>query len=109
MKNFIQPGDTVTAVAPYDVASGGGALIGLLFGVAVTALANGASGEFKTRGIVRLPKSAGVALTAWGAAYWDNAAKAVTSVAAGNTKIGVSQFAQANGDTSATVRLNGVF
>ena len=38
MKNFIQPGDTVTAVAPYDVASGGGALIGLLFGVAVTAL-----------------------------------------------------------------------
>ena len=34
MKNFIQPGDSLTVSAPYAVTSGQGVLIGALFGIA---------------------------------------------------------------------------
>ena len=34
MKNFIQPGDSLTVSAPYAVTSGQGVLVGALFGIA---------------------------------------------------------------------------
>ena len=34
MKNFVQPGNTITLTAPYAVASGDGLLVGSIFGVA---------------------------------------------------------------------------
>ena len=34
MKNYVQPGNTITLTAPYDVASGDGLLVGSVFGVA---------------------------------------------------------------------------
>jgi predicted RecA/RadA family phage recombinase len=34
MKNFVQPGNTITLTAPYAVASGDGLLVGYIFGVA---------------------------------------------------------------------------
>ena len=36
--NFIQPGDTLTLTAPYTVASGAGAKVGSIFGVAWTTI-----------------------------------------------------------------------
>ena len=33
MKNFVQPGNTITLTAPYAVASGDGLLVGYIFGV----------------------------------------------------------------------------
>ena len=35
MKNYIQPGNTITLTAPYDVNSGDGLLVGAIFGVAI--------------------------------------------------------------------------
>jgi len=34
MKNFVQPGKTITLTAPYAVTSGDGLLVGSVFGVA---------------------------------------------------------------------------
>ena len=115
MKNYIQEGDTLPFAAPYAVASGGGALIGAVFGVALTDLANAEVGNFALEGVFTLPKATGAA-TLGAKAYWDNTNKNVTATASGHTLIGVfvpvsqaQTAAYASGDTTANVRLNGSF
>ena len=39
MKNYVQPGNTITLTAPYAVASGDGLLVGSIFGIAAGAAA----------------------------------------------------------------------
>ncbi|MBF0116451.1 MAG: DUF2190 family protein [Magnetococcales bacterium] len=107
MKNFVQPGDTVTVVAPVAVNSGDGVLVGALFGVALSTTAIGANVEMLTEGVVDLPKAA-VAITQGAKVYWDNTAKNVTTTSAGNTLIGCAIVAAAVGDGTVRVRLNGV-
>lgn len=110
MKNYIQPGEIVTALAPADVASGDGVLVGTLFGVATTKALSGAEVELATVGVFELPKVTGQAwASAWAAIYWDNTAKKLTTTSSGNTKVGVNMKAQATNDAVARVRLNGVF
>ena len=108
MKNSIQDGEILALAAPYAVASGGGALIGSIFGVAVTALANTEVGSFQLCGVYTLPKATGAA-TVGAKAYWDNTNKNVTATSTSNTLIGVFVAAYASGDTTANVRLNGSF
>jgi predicted RecA/RadA family phage recombinase len=108
VKNSIQEGEALALAAPYAVASGGGALIGAIFGVAVTALANAEVGNFQLCGVYTLPKATGAA-TLGARAYWDNTNKNVTATSTSNTLIGVFAAAYASGDTSALIRLNGSF
>ena len=108
MKNSIQEGEVLALAAPYAVSSGGGALIGSIFGVAVTALANAEVGNFQLEGVYTLPKATGAA-TLGAKCYWDNTNKNVTATSTSNTLIGVFVAAYASGDTSALVRLNGSF
>jgi predicted RecA/RadA family phage recombinase len=108
MKNSIQEGKVLALAAPYAVASGGGALIGAIFGVAVTALANAEVGSFELEGVFALPKATGAA-TLGQRAYWDNTNKNVTATVGSNTLIGVFVAAYASGDTLANVRLNSAF
>ena len=108
MKNSIQEGEALPFAAPYAVASGGGALIGAVFGVSVNTLANGEVGTFQLCGVYSLPKATGAA-TLGAKAYWDNTNKNVTATAGSNTLIGVFVAAYASGDTLANVRLNGSF
>ena len=108
MKNYIQEGDRIALAAPYAVSSGGGALIGAIFGVAVTDLANAEVGTFALEGVYTLPKATGAA-TLGAKAYWDNTNKNVTATSTSNTLVGVFVAAYASGDTSANVRLNGAF
>jgi predicted RecA/RadA family phage recombinase len=108
VKNSIQYGEVLALAAPYAVSSGGGALIGSIFGVAVTALANAEVGNFQLEGVYTLPKATGAA-TLGAKAYWDNTNKNVTATSTSNTLIGVFVAAYASGDTSALIRLNGSF
>jgi predicted RecA/RadA family phage recombinase len=108
VKNSIQEGDTLPFAAPYAVASGGGALIGSVFGVAINALANAEVGSFELEGVFTLPKATGAA-TVGAKAYWDNTNKNVTATVGSNTLIGVFVAAYASGDTTAAIRLNGAF
>lgn len=116
MKNYVQKGESLPIVAPYAVSSGGGALIGSVFGVAATDLASGEEGTFHLKGVFVLPKATGAAASLYAKAYWNDTNKNVTASASGNTLIGVfvpaastQTAAYASGDTSAHVRLNGAF
>lgn len=107
MKNFIQPGEVVEFAAPYARESGEGALIGAIFGVAVTKLANAERGNFRIRGVVNLKKTSAQAWTEGALIYWDNTNKECTTTSTGNTRIGVAAAAAANPSSTGDVLLNG--
>jgi predicted RecA/RadA family phage recombinase len=111
MKNFIQPGRMVTAVAPSGgVVSGNAYLIGSLFGVAATTQDQGAEVEIATDGVFELPKTTSQAwAAAFAAIYWDNSTKKLTTTSSGNTKVGINMKVEASDAAIARVRLNGTF
>ena len=111
MKNMIQEGDIIALTAPYAVSSGGGALIGATFGVAVTDLANGEVGSFRLEGVFTLTKATGASTggSQGAKAYWVAGSKSVSAASSGNTLIGVFAATCADGDATANVRLNGSF
>lgn len=91
MKNLVRQNATnLTLPAPYPVASGNGALIGSIFGVASTDAAIGADCVFVTRGEYTFPKVASQAWTLGSKIYWDNTARNMTNVAGTNTLVGVA-------------------
>ncbi|UFM64018.1 DUF2190 family protein [Paracoccus sp. MA] len=111
MKNYVQPGNTLTLTAPYAVTSGGGLLVGSIFGVAAGDAASGATVEAALTGVFDLTKIGSQAWTVGAKVYWDDTNKRCTTVATDNTLIGVAVVAVAGGagDTIGRVRLNGSF
>lgn len=109
MRNFVQPGNTVTVTAPYSVDSGNGVLVGSLFGVAATSAAETTQTEIVTEGVFELPKVQAQAWTVGQPVYWDATAKLCTTTATDNTRIGVALAAAANPSGNGRVRLNGSF
>ena len=111
MKNFVQPGNTITLTAPYAVASGDGLLVGSIFGVAAGTAALNESVETTLTGVFDLTKIGSQAWTAGARIYRDDTNKRATNVATSNTLIGVATEAVAGGagDTVGRVRLNGAF
>ena len=61
MKNFVQPGNTITLTAPYAVASGDGLLVGSIFGVAAGTAASGEPIETALVGVFDITKVGRVA------------------------------------------------
>ena len=111
MKNYVQPGATLTLTAPYAVTSGDGLLVGSIFGVAAGDAASGATVETALTGVFDLTKIGSQAWTIGAKIYWDDSNKRCTTVATDNTVIGVAVEAVAGGagDTIGRVRLNGSF
>jgi predicted RecA/RadA family phage recombinase len=111
MKNFVQPGSTITLTAPYAVASGDGLLVGSIFGVAAGSAASGDPVEAALVGVFDLKKAASQAWAVCDKVYWDNTAKEATKTTTSNTLIGVATEAVAGGagDTIGRVRLNAAF
>lgn len=109
--DYVQPGETITGIAPYNVASGAGALLGShLFGVALSTVLSGAQTEFRLVGVWDLA-CLSTDVPAFGALlYWDNTNKRLTTTASGNTLVGVyaSPTTKLTGATVARVRLNGI-
>lgn len=106
-KNYIQSGKTVTVPAPYDVASGAGALVGKLFGIATIAAKSGDDVEIKLDGVWELPKTSAQAWTVGADIYWDDTAKVCTTVNTSNTLVGKALAVAANPSATGIVRLNG--
>lgn len=109
MKNYVQPGHTLTLTAPYNRAGGQGALVGSIFGVAMGDVASGAASEFAVEGVFDLAKTTSQAWTAGALIYWDDTTKSATNVASTNKLIGVAAQGQGAADTVGRVRLNGAF
>jgi predicted RecA/RadA family phage recombinase len=108
MKNKIQAGKVLSVLAPYAVLSGQALQVGALVGVASNDAANGASVEIDREGVYSLAAVTADTGTIGAKAYWDNTAKRITTTATNNTLVGCFMAAKANGDTSATVLLDGV-
>ena len=110
MKNYVQEGEYLEIVAPYDRSAGQGVLVGKLFGVCVDDVLSGNPVTIDTGDVFDLTKSTG---TGTGAAqgyraYWDDTAKAITAVSTSNILVGVFAVTAADGDAVARIRLNGV-
>ena len=111
MKNYVQPGNTITLTAPYAVTSGDGLLVGSIFGIASEDTALNDPVEAALTGVFDLTKVGSQAWTVGAKVYWDDTNKRTTSVATSNTLIGVATEAVAGGagDTIGRVRLNASF
>lgn len=107
MDNYIQKGNTVTLVAPYDVASGGGFLVGAIFAVAVRAALTGATVEGERTGVFELAKTNAQAWTQGQKVYWDDTNKRCDSDSTVGMLIGTAHAAAANPSTTGEVILNG--
>lgn len=108
MKNYVQPGKTISLAAPYAVTSGDGLLIGSIFGIASGNAAIGENLEVDLVGVFDLKKTASQAWSVGDKVYWDNTAREVTKTGTGNTLIGVAvdNVGNSAGETVGRVRLN---
>ena len=107
MKNFVQTGKVLDLTAPTGgLVSGQASLIGGLFVVASTDIAEGKKGACAVEGVFTLPKATGVALAEGQAAYWDATAKNITATANGNTKVGNVTVAAGSAAVMVPVRLS---
>jgi predicted RecA/RadA family phage recombinase len=106
-KNYVQPGDTITLIAPYNVSSGGGLLVGAIFGVALADAVSGAAVEARRKDVFDLAKATGQSWTQGAKLYWDNTAKNLTTTAASNTLVGAAAQAQASADTVGRALITG--
>lgn len=107
MKNFVQPGEDLTLIAPAGgVTSGLGVKIGQLFVVAKSTAA--ATEEFvgSATGVFDLAKVSAQAWAVGDLLYWDDTAKLVTAVVADNFKIGAATAIALNPTSTGNVKLN---
>jgi len=108
-RNYLQEGDTLTLVAPYDRTAGQAAKIGSIIAIAANDVLSGADGEFMTEGVFEVNKTSAQAWTQGVKLYWDDTAKEFTSVSTSNTLAGVATEAAANPSSTGKIRLNGSF
>lgn len=104
MKNYVQPGETLTLTPSAAVSAGVGYLFGVsLFGVAVNDVASGAAGEFQTEGVIDIAKTSALAITRGDRVFWDATNKVVNKTTTAQQCVGVA-VADA-GNPSSTVKI----
>jgi predicted RecA/RadA family phage recombinase len=109
MKNFHQPGDVLTLIAP-----GGGVVSGNFYqigGILVCATHDAAAGEEftgKTTGVYRITKVAGTPWAQGALVYFDASTQSFSTSAVGNVKAGIAVAAADSAATGGLVRLDGV-
>jgi predicted RecA/RadA family phage recombinase len=104
---YVQPGKTLTLVAPYDCTPGHGALVGSIFGVSLGTVLSTVSGEFSVAGVWTLAKTSAQAWTVGQKIYWDNSNHRCDSDSTVGQLIGVATAVAANPSSTGNVRLNG--
>ena len=98
MKTFVQPGESIEFTAPVGgVTSGVGVLIGDLLVIATVTADADARFNGLVEGVVSHAKAASQAWAEGVGVYWDNAAKAFTTTAAGNKFAGYAVVATGAG------------
>jgi predicted RecA/RadA family phage recombinase len=104
MRNYVQPGRSITVTAPTGgVLSGDGVLIGALFGVAQHDAAEAADLELLTEGVVELAKATPLVIATGDRLFWNPTEKKLDKTATAQVCVGLAVAAAASAD--ATVRL----
>ncbi|MFN7918918.1 MAG: capsid cement protein [Bryobacteraceae bacterium] len=107
MKNFVQPGNTLTVTAAATITSGQLVVVGAIIGVAAASAAIGDDVELDTIGVFTLPKVTADVVSAGDKLYWDSAQSKLTKTAGTGSKplVGVAAKAAGNGVTELQCRL----
>lgn len=105
MNNKHSNGQNLTLVAPYNVSSGAGLLVGSIFAVAIAAALTGESVAAERTGAFSLAALSTDTASIGDAAYWDDTNKRITTTSTGNTLVGHFYVAKLNAETTATVLL----
>jgi predicted RecA/RadA family phage recombinase len=106
VKNYIQPGDTLTLNAPATVVGGQPILVGEIFGVVASDAASGKPMDLVTRGVFRLPKVTADVLSVGEAVYFDmDGGDVGEEDSVHTTKVGHAIEAAGNGATTVAVKL----
>lgn len=109
MRNFHQPGNSLTLPAPVGgIAAGDPYQLGQLFGVAANTAAQGDDFDLELDGVFELPKPAGEVWETGELLYWDPVNFVVTRAGGALLFIGAAPAPAAISDTVALVRLNSV-
>lgn len=80
--NYIQPGEVIQYTAGADISSGAVVRIGNILGVALSDIANGATGSVQIRGVFNVPKVSGAVIAQGESLTWDASAGAFDDNAA---------------------------
>lgn len=106
MRNYIQPGKTITVPAPANVKSGDLVVVGDLFGVSEFSAAEGDPVEIATEGVFELPKVQAQAWSLGAKVYYVAADKVLSTEETDNLFIGHATEPVANPSGSGAVRLS---
>lgn len=99
----------INVIAPSGgLTSGGGYLVGGLFGVAVATAAQDESVALCTKGVFNLPKLSTDVVAVGDLLYWDNTNKRLTKTASSNYRVGVATKIAGNGVATVDCRLDSI-
>ncbi len=107
MKNYVQPGGTITLTAPDDITSGQIVAVGSLVGVAAGDAATGEDLDLVTEGVFTLPKPSTEVVAVGDVLYLDAGAGVATldDDTGANPRIGIAVTAAANPSATVNVKL----
>lgn len=105
--NHVQPGNVIpwTNSTGSAVSAGAVVVIGLFVGVALTDIANGATGSVAIEEVFELPKATGVAFAIGAAVYYDTGDTNCNATAEDNYYAGLAFEAAASAATTVKVKL----
>lgn len=103
---YVMSGTVIDYVASSPVTSGQVLLIGTRIGVALTAIASGATGAVQVLGIFTIAKLSTDVVAAGALLYWDNTNSRLTTTASGNTLAGYATAAAGSGVTTVEISIN---
>ena len=109
MKNYVQPGESITLTAAAAATSGDGVLVGSLFGIASGDAAIGETLVLTTKGVFTMPKVSTDVMAVGDVVYWDDSAGLVTTDddTGNNPRVGLAVTAAGNPSGTVNVRLDG--
>lgn len=103
---FVQPGHVLDYVAPGAITNGQVVVIGARIGVALTAIAAGATGPVQVAGVFNIAKLSTDAVTAGALLYWDNANSRLTTTVGSNLLAGYAVAAAGAGVAVVGIKIN---
>jgi predicted RecA/RadA family phage recombinase len=97
MKNYLQPGKSITVPAPVGgTVSGKLCIIGSLVGIAATTELAAADVALDTEGVFQYAKTSALAIAVGDKLYYDAANDVLNKTSSGNTLVGIATKAAAN-------------
>lgn len=103
---YVMSGDVIDYVATAEVSAGQVLLIGNRVGVALTAIANGATGAVRVRGVFTIAKLSTDVVAAGDLLYWDAGNSRLTTTASTHKVAGYAFKAAGSGVTTVEISIN---